>query len=172
MRNAKLNVLAKCSRSVGDGQIVGMDTVVWLTALGPRTLLREVDEGRFPCRRNDGTWTFNLVLKWLETRPMQQTNIMKGDILALFRDIKWVQDRIRKPRFRFLRMKQLIQITGLSKSQIPREIETGHFPRGYYLTPGTVGWRSDEIADFLEGRMPTGQRKAPDVEEMAAESDM
>lgn len=58
---------------------------------------------------------------------------------------------------RILRLPEVIQLTGISRSRIyvymAREIDP--FPRSVRLGPNMVGWRSSEIAAWLAARVRT-----------------
>jgi len=53
---------------------------------------------------------------------------------------------------RFLRMAQLRQITGLSKSTIYRLEELGRFPARLKLTGRASAWRMGEVLRWMEAR--------------------
>ncbi|WP_419711619.1 helix-turn-helix transcriptional regulator [Pseudomonas sp. NFX224] len=46
---------------------------------------------------------------------------------------------------RFLREKDVIQVTSLSHSTIWRSMKVGRFPRPILISPGRVGWRESAI---------------------------
>lgn len=52
-----------------------------------------------------------------------------------------------------LRLPEVIQITGLSRSTIYREMSIGRFPTRIYLGARCVGWLSSEIAEWVELRI-------------------
>ncbi len=51
-----------------------------------------------------------------------------------------------------LRRATVIEVTGLSNSQMYREIRDGRFPRPRQLTTGTVGWLLSDIAAWIRSR--------------------
>ena len=54
---------------------------------------------------------------------------------------------------RFLRLKEVIHITGLSRSTIYAEISKGDFPKQIQLTGSrSVGWLESEITLWVESR--------------------
>ncbi len=53
----------------------------------------------------------------------------------------------------FLRLSQVISLTGLKRSTIYNLINAGNFPRPVNLTPRINVWPSDEIAAFMEARL-------------------
>ena len=54
---------------------------------------------------------------------------------------------------KILRLKEVIQITGLSRSTIYAEIAKGNFPRQIKLTGArSVGWHESSIAQWVESR--------------------
>lgn len=54
-----------------------------------------------------------------------------------------------RERTRILRRKDVLQITGLSQSSLYRMMHMGKFPKPLQLTPGTVGWKSDSVMDWI-----------------------
>lgn len=54
---------------------------------------------------------------------------------------------------RILRLCQVKELTGLSRSTIYAEIAKGEFPRQIRLTGGrSVGWHEDAIIQWIESR--------------------
>jgi len=54
---------------------------------------------------------------------------------------------------RILRLRQVINRTGLSRSTIYAEIAKGKFPKQRSLTGGrSIGWREDQIIDWIDSR--------------------
>ena len=53
---------------------------------------------------------------------------------------------------RIMRLPEVIQNTGLSKSSIYKLMELGEFPRQLRLGPRSVGWRQNEIANWIDIR--------------------
>ena len=53
---------------------------------------------------------------------------------------------------RFIRMNELKDITGLSKSSIYKYMDDGNFPLQRRLGPNSVGWLYSDIMDWLESR--------------------
>ena len=51
---------------------------------------------------------------------------------------------------RILRLPEVIELTGLSRSTIYRLIEKGEFPTQLQLSTRTSGWRLDEIEIWIE----------------------
>ena len=51
---------------------------------------------------------------------------------------------------RILRKQELLKIIGLSASSIGRLERAGDFPQRVRLGPSAVGWREDEINDWIE----------------------
>lgn len=58
----------------------------------------------------------------------------------------------------FMKIKEVIVRSNLSRSTIYRKIKTGTFPRPYELSEGRVGWRESEINAWCESRMPASNR--------------
>ena len=63
-----------------------------------------------------------------------------------------------------LRMPEVVAMTGLSRMTIYRLEERGQFPPRLQLSANTVGWREDDIAQWMTA-LPTGgpaaQAQAP-----------
>ncbi len=53
---------------------------------------------------------------------------------------------------RMLRMRQLIEYTGLSRAYIYQQINEGDFPSGYTLSPGVRVFEKSEIDAYLDQR--------------------
>lgn len=60
-----------------------------------------------------------------------------------------------KPLDRFIRFKELLFITGMSRTQIKMEIKRGTFPRGRPLsdTGRSVAWPQSEVVAWQQKRM-------------------
>lgn len=59
---------------------------------------------------------------------------------------------------RVLRLREVERTTGIKRSTIYEGIEAGTFPKPIPLAPRAVGWVSDEIEAWIEGRV--AQRKS------------
>lgn len=59
---------------------------------------------------------------------------------------------------RFIRMKDVVDRTGLTRATIYRKIAGGEFPKQVKLGPAIVAWRESEIAEWMED--PTGWSEA------------
>ena len=57
-----------------------------------------------------------------------------------------------------LKASEVARITTLSRPTIYRLIEQGRFPRPLQLSNQAVGWRKNEIEDWLETRPRAGGR--------------
>ncbi len=53
-------------------------------------------------------------------------------------------------RKQFLRIQELKQVIGLSKSTIYSKIELGEFPKQIKLSNRAVGWCSDEVQAWID----------------------
>lgn len=58
---------------------------------------------------------------------------------------------------KILRKPDVERITGLSHCTIWRLERAGEFPQRIKLSANTVGWRSDEIADWIDSRLRAGK---------------
>ena len=56
---------------------------------------------------------------------------------------------------RFLRLAQVKEITGLSRSTIYRYMDKGIFPKHYDLGPRTVAWLEQDIQGWFGQRLLT-----------------
>ena len=54
---------------------------------------------------------------------------------------------------RFIRLPDVIALTGLSKSLLYVEIEAGRFPRKVKLTERAVGWVAGDVAAWVQARI-------------------
>lgn len=57
---------------------------------------------------------------------------------------------------RILRLREVMRLTGLSKTTIYRRYRDGTFPRPLKLGPQSVGWRRREILEWIESRPRSG----------------
>ncbi|HVT60829.1 MAG TPA: AlpA family phage regulatory protein [Thermoanaerobaculia bacterium] len=71
---------------------------------------------------------------------------------------------------RYLPWREVIALTGMSRSTLKRAIRDGEFPQPRKLTRGRVGFRYDEVAAWVasrvpatgsEARKPRGSRRSP-----------
>lgn len=53
---------------------------------------------------------------------------------------------------RLLRLPQVMNLTGLSKSTIHREMNAGKFPRRVRLTSRSIAWRESEVIEWIKAR--------------------
>lgn len=60
---------------------------------------------------------------------------------------------------RFLRLKDVMEKTGLSKSAIYSKIKEGEFPASVPIGSRTVAWLESDINDWLEWRVQVRDRK-------------
>ena len=51
---------------------------------------------------------------------------------------------------RIVRLPEVMRLTGLSKTTIHRRYREGTFPRPLRLGPQSIGWRREEIVEWLE----------------------
>ena len=58
---------------------------------------------------------------------------------------------LRRPRF--MRLSEVLQLTGVSRSTIYRWMATGKFPKQVSLGANTVAWLDREIDDWILGRL-------------------
>jgi len=54
---------------------------------------------------------------------------------------------------RFLRLPDVKQAVGYSRSAIYEKIKTGEFPKPYALGPRAVGWNSEDIDAWISSRI-------------------
>jgi prophage regulatory protein len=59
-----------------------------------------------------------------------------------------------------LRLPQVIQRTGLSRSSIYAAVKRGEFPKSIQLGPRAVAWPSGEIDAWVQARIDAGKRQA------------
>ena len=59
---------------------------------------------------------------------------------------------------RFVRLPEVITMTGLSESTIRRKEKTGQFPIHERLGPNAIAWRESELSKWMES--PQGFRLA------------
>ena len=61
-----------------------------------------------------------------------------------------------------LRLPEVSQATGLSRSTIYRLVQTGNFPPPLKLTTRTIGWYSTDIDTWIAARAATLKDQADD----------
>lgn len=55
-------------------------------------------------------------------------------------------------RERLIRLPEVLELTGLSKSTLYRKIKEDQFPAPVSLGPGSVAWRKSEVLDWIANR--------------------
>ena len=63
---------------------------------------------------------------------------------------------------RILRLPEVSQATGLSRSTIYRLVRSGTFPQSVALTARTIGWRIDEVEAWIAARAKTFKDQGDD----------
>ena len=53
---------------------------------------------------------------------------------------------------KIMRLPDVVEATGKSPTTIWRDEKAGKFPRRRRIGPNAVGWRSDEIRDWIDSR--------------------
>ncbi|WP_234830761.1 helix-turn-helix transcriptional regulator, partial [Vibrio anguillarum] len=61
--------------------------------------------------------------------------------------------RVRSDKLKVIRLKEIIELTGLSKSTIYRLTESKKFPKQLSLGERSVGWLESEVNEWLEKRI-------------------
>ena len=60
---------------------------------------------------------------------------------------------------RVLRLKHVMDVTGLGRSTIYSLIDKGEFPRQIKLAPRAVGWLEEDVFSWLSSRKPVARVK-------------
>jgi prophage regulatory protein len=68
-------------------------------------------------------------------------------------------DNIRGTRV-FLRLKEVVRVTGLSQSSVYAKAAKGSFPKQVRLSPNVVGWIEAEILEWQNARIAERDREA------------
>ena len=68
-------------------------------------------------------------------------------------------------KFRILRLHEVKNSTGLSRSTIYGRMSDGTFPKHISLGPRTVGWLENEIQDWLQRQIQTSRSGQPTLKE-------
>jgi prophage regulatory protein len=58
-----------------------------------------------------------------------------------------------EPVERILRIKTVLERTGLTRSTLYRKIEAGSFPKQIRLSERCAGWRESEVRDWMRNPM-------------------
>ena len=53
---------------------------------------------------------------------------------------------------RIIRIKELLDVVGLSRSTIYRSMKKKLFPKPVKLTEGSIGWKESQINKWMKGR--------------------
>lgn len=54
--------------------------------------------------------------------------------------------------FTFLRLSEVMQMTGCSRSMLYKLIKQGDFPKQVQLSERTVAWRSDQVFGWIKSK--------------------
>ena len=57
------------------------------------------------------------------------------------------------PLSRLIRIKEVLQLIGLSKTTLYKMIQEGKFPQSVAIYGSAVGWKQDEVADWINSRV-------------------
>jgi len=57
-----------------------------------------------------------------------------------------------KKTTRFLRRKEVLEITGVSYVTLWRWMDKGRFPKSFQLGENSIGWKDDEVNEWIENR--------------------
>ena len=63
---------------------------------------------------------------------------------------------------RILRLPEVSQVTGLSRSTIFRLVQAGDFPSSVKLTARTIGWFSTDVEAWIAARAATSKDQGDD----------
>ena len=58
-----------------------------------------------------------------------------------------------KAQLRFLRVRDVLEMTGMSRSFIYAQMAEGTFPKQIHLGPQTIVWNKREVVQWMEDRM-------------------
>jgi prophage regulatory protein len=61
---------------------------------------------------------------------------------------------------RILRLRQVLELTGFSRSTLYLYIQHQQFPAQVRLGPNMVGWVEDEVLDWIRGRIQVRNTEA------------
>lgn len=65
-----------------------------------------------------------------------------------------MENPVNRPNNALLRMKDVIQRTGMSRATVYRRINDGEFPRQRQISRNLVGWLDHEISEWIASRAP------------------
>lgn len=60
---------------------------------------------------------------------------------------------------RFIRFSEVLEITGLSSSEIYRRMASGSFPKQIHLGPKSVAWLESDIFDWMDALLEQSHAK-------------
>jgi prophage regulatory protein len=78
------------------------------------------------------------------------------------REIFWKHKMFQENLMRVLRLPEVSNATGLSRSTIFRLMQAGDFPPSIKLTSRTVGWYSTDIETWIAARAATSKGQGDD----------
>lgn len=84
---------------------------------------------------------------------------MRSNPRTIARSMNMTTHQDTQPSYRVLRLKQVVELTGLSRSKIYDMLDqksTRHdptFPRSIHLTACSVGWLAHELDTWVESRI-------------------
>ena len=58
---------------------------------------------------------------------------------------------------RYLRISEVVELTGVSRATIYRWQQLGHFPQRRQIGPGSVGYVESEVRDWILSRPKVGE---------------
>ena len=58
-----------------------------------------------------------------------------------------------------LRLPKVVALTGISRSTIYRRVAQGEFPAQVQISERAVGWREEEVMEWVESRPTVSQRE-------------
>ena len=66
-----------------------------------------------------------------------------------------------QPPDRILRIKTVLERTGLTRSTLYRKMDAGTFPKNTRISTRCMGWRESVIAEWLRNLTPDGTGNGP-----------
>lgn len=123
--------------------------VIHFIAVSQRQFSRMVANGEFPPPFDGFFWLERDVVAWMESRARRgQSN--KEENMSEPKGWPKYTDRVLEPTFRFMRWEEVMEKTGLSKSQYDRLAAQGKLPYPVQISERRTVVRSDELARAME----------------------
>jgi predicted DNA-binding transcriptional regulator AlpA len=134
-------------------QILRLRDVIQKTGLGRSSIYKFSGQGLFPCPITLGGmsvgWTANRIDRWIVERIRERDSAPTNAEYTTQWDVTIGKADTSEPDLRVLRIKHVIEMTGLARATVYKYIQERAFPRPISLVGASVGWLDAEVAFWL-----------------------